>query len=283
MPSERVQRQIDELLREAEAAIRAADWERVRDRANAVIAMDTQNQDAKAFLDAAESSLGGPPRRRRAPEVEPQWETCQIEWGVTSQLLGSPAPFSKNYFWADVTSPAHGTHAGGSSPKFGVGFAHGLGMWLERGGRGTNWDDRLPSNDGNTVAAHRALVNMLLQDGWNPTEFRGGQWWEYSFRRRVRTEEDGWKVLETVRNGDAFWHHAYEGTSDDELSEEGQEAVQKGMMQKDGSGGWLIREDIVIEWEKEDGSALLSIVTLDHDGEHHRLAFHKESGTTAET
>jgi class 3 adenylate cyclase/Cdc6-like AAA superfamily ATPase len=53
MPSERVQRQIDRLLDEAEAAIARLDWDSVRDRSNAVLALDPGNADARTFLDAA--------------------------------------------------------------------------------------------------------------------------------------------------------------------------------------------------------------------------------------
>ncbi|HVO25099.1 MAG TPA: protein kinase, partial [Candidatus Margulisiibacteriota bacterium] len=53
MPSERVQRQIDRLLDEAEAAIARLDWQAVRERSNAVLALDPQNADARTFLDAA--------------------------------------------------------------------------------------------------------------------------------------------------------------------------------------------------------------------------------------
>jgi predicted ATPase/class 3 adenylate cyclase len=53
MPSERVQRQIDRLLDEAEAAIARLDWEAVRERSAAVLALDPENADARTFLDAA--------------------------------------------------------------------------------------------------------------------------------------------------------------------------------------------------------------------------------------
>jgi class 3 adenylate cyclase/tetratricopeptide (TPR) repeat protein len=53
MPSERVQRQIDRLLDEAEAAIACLDWDAVRARSNAVLALDPGNADARTFLDAA--------------------------------------------------------------------------------------------------------------------------------------------------------------------------------------------------------------------------------------
>ena len=53
MPSERVQRQLDALLDEAETAIRAEDWDTVQARCNAVLRLDPENEDARAYLEAA--------------------------------------------------------------------------------------------------------------------------------------------------------------------------------------------------------------------------------------
>src|SRR5437867_11462528 len=60
MPSERVQRQIDGLLDEAEAAVRALDWQAVRNRADAVLALDPENADARTFLGAAARAAAAP-------------------------------------------------------------------------------------------------------------------------------------------------------------------------------------------------------------------------------
>src|SRR5688500_20300644 len=54
MTSERVQRQIDRLLDEAEAAVAASDWDRVKDRVRNVLAFAPENQDALTYLAAAE-------------------------------------------------------------------------------------------------------------------------------------------------------------------------------------------------------------------------------------
>jgi predicted ATPase/class 3 adenylate cyclase len=54
MPTERVQRQIDRLLDETEAALAQLDWPEVRARADAVLALDPENEDARTFLAAAE-------------------------------------------------------------------------------------------------------------------------------------------------------------------------------------------------------------------------------------
>ncbi len=53
MPSERVQRQIDRLLDEAEAALSQREWTRVHELSQDVLALDPENGDARTFLDAA--------------------------------------------------------------------------------------------------------------------------------------------------------------------------------------------------------------------------------------
>jgi hypothetical protein len=57
MPSERVQRQIDRLLDEAEAAVAQADWALVQARCQQALILDPENADALAFLTAAERGL----------------------------------------------------------------------------------------------------------------------------------------------------------------------------------------------------------------------------------
>src|SRR5579884_1226581 len=59
MPGERVQRQIDRLLDEAEAAIAAGDWPLVQARGAQVLALDPGNADALAYRAAAERALAG--------------------------------------------------------------------------------------------------------------------------------------------------------------------------------------------------------------------------------
>ena len=61
MRSDRIQRQIERLLDEAEAAVSDVQWDVVRDRAQSVLAFDPDNSDALAFKAAAEraSTLTG--------------------------------------------------------------------------------------------------------------------------------------------------------------------------------------------------------------------------------
>ena len=58
MASERVQRQIDRLLDEAEEAISRFDWEAVRQVGQAVLAIDPMNADAITYLASADRALG---------------------------------------------------------------------------------------------------------------------------------------------------------------------------------------------------------------------------------
>ncbi|MDP6454358.1 MAG: serine/threonine-protein kinase, partial [SAR202 cluster bacterium] len=57
MVSERVQRQIERLLDEAEEAVARLDWDTVRARAQAVLAFDPENSDGLDFLAAAERAV----------------------------------------------------------------------------------------------------------------------------------------------------------------------------------------------------------------------------------
>ena len=59
MPTERIQRQIDRLLDNAEEALSRRDWEAVGDCAGDVMALDPENEDAAGFLEAAQRSSKG--------------------------------------------------------------------------------------------------------------------------------------------------------------------------------------------------------------------------------
>ena len=80
MPSERIQRQIDRLLDEAEAAATEKDWPRVADCARKVLAVDADNEDAVSFLSMAEGQ-----------ERPPQQETRQHVASSSKDAEPSPA------------------------------------------------------------------------------------------------------------------------------------------------------------------------------------------------
>src|SRR6266496_56911 len=75
MATERVQRHIDRLLTDAEDAIAASDWILARGRAHQVLALDPQNQDAAAYLAAADRATAetadAPPARGMVDRASP--------------------------------------------------------------------------------------------------------------------------------------------------------------------------------------------------------------------
>ena len=58
MLSDRLQRQVDRLLDQAEEAIGGRDWEAVREHADAVLGIDPENREAQAYLAAAARAVG---------------------------------------------------------------------------------------------------------------------------------------------------------------------------------------------------------------------------------
>ncbi|MCI0859064.1 MAG: protein kinase [Chloroflexi bacterium] len=67
MASNRLQRRLDILLDEADEALSRFDWEGVRQRAQAVLAIDPDNEEGGAFLASAERALGETASTREAP------------------------------------------------------------------------------------------------------------------------------------------------------------------------------------------------------------------------
>ena len=59
MATERLRRRIEHLLDEAEEAISQHDWDVVRGHAQSVLALDPDNPDGVALIEAAERATGG--------------------------------------------------------------------------------------------------------------------------------------------------------------------------------------------------------------------------------
>src|SRR6187455_1909058 len=76
VPSERVQRQIDRLLDEADQAMARLDWQMVRERALAVLTADPENADGKDYLAMAE---------RGSPATASSSAESSLNEGKTSQ------------------------------------------------------------------------------------------------------------------------------------------------------------------------------------------------------
>jgi serine/threonine protein kinase len=67
MASDRLQRQIDRLLDEADQAITEEDWSTVSSRARSVLAIDPENADGLAYLATADRAVGGTGPQSAAP------------------------------------------------------------------------------------------------------------------------------------------------------------------------------------------------------------------------
>jgi hypothetical protein len=177
MPSDRIQRQIEELLTEAESAIRTSDWSRVRDRANAVIALDGTHEDAVAYLKAAEANLTDSAAGAQPIHIvdEPgQWEMCRIEWEPRT-LLGTGIGY--HTFWANATSPTVGGYSAGRSPQFAMTAAFARGLDAPPDGR-----------DKHSVAMFNELRDRLVYYGWESAGSGDVYWWQERFRRLVTAE-----------------------------------------------------------------------------------------------
>lgn len=158
-----------------------------------------------------------------------------------------------------------GAYPAGCSPKFVPGFKHGLGQTLKQWSDYA-YDPRPPATDDNTLAAHKALVDLLLAEGWEPVVPRGQQWWQQSFRRRVRTEEEGWGIFITVpRWGDRYWLERSE--PEGEMGPFMMKGMSEGWIKKDASGHW-IKESFFIEGACENGAELVSNILAAPDGSH---------------
>ena len=70
MASERIQRHIERLPDEVDAVLAKLDWEAMRDRAQAVLALDRDSRDALSFLDAAGWALSGASNSATGPSSE---------------------------------------------------------------------------------------------------------------------------------------------------------------------------------------------------------------------
>jgi len=83
MPSERVQRQIDRLLDEAEEAISSQDWTAVADSARAALRLDPENPDALSYLAAAQRD----PSPGAAPPAPAAASRARLEQYIPKELL----------------------------------------------------------------------------------------------------------------------------------------------------------------------------------------------------
>ena len=93
MASERLQRQIERLLDEADEAISQEDWSTVASRARAVLRIDPGNGDALSYLAVAERDTDNPQSTQDNPAPPP----------VSNMVADQPTSFPSR--WASTSSP----------------------------------------------------------------------------------------------------------------------------------------------------------------------------------
>ena len=79
MASERIQRQIDRLLDQAEEAMGRLEWGTVRECARVVLGLDSTNSDALAFLGSVEHVLPGEPSVQEQPSPSSDTPTKELD------------------------------------------------------------------------------------------------------------------------------------------------------------------------------------------------------------
>ena len=113
---------------------------------------------AKFCLECGRPTRPGTPTEREGP----RWEYCEIVW---SKIRSVPATLQ---FWASAIGPK-GLYSAGASPEWSLFFG-----------------EPYPRRDRNSDRrAHEELIEMLLDDGWEPTGEKGEYWYEDRFRRRI--------------------------------------------------------------------------------------------------
>lgn len=150
----------------------------------------------------------GYPIQGTPPKAE-QWETCHIEWGSKTSFLGVPG--KEQYFFAQEESPFQVSCAG-SSDFFTPSISRLIGQMFIGFAAGPGAQDHRPApNDPNSQRAFTQLVTALIEDGWERQDIRGSGWWQHTFRRKFRPEEDGWLIVPFERKWNDYWYFDSEG------------------------------------------------------------------------
>ena len=98
MPSERVQRQIDAFLDQAEEALREGAWDRAMERVRAVLDADPDNADAITFSGMVDAARGA------ESETEPSSAPDSADSSPTDQ----PTSFANGRYEVHRKGVAHG-------------------------------------------------------------------------------------------------------------------------------------------------------------------------------
>jgi hypothetical protein len=103
MPSERIQRQIDQHLDAAEEASGRLDWPAVEDHAGAALALDPDNGDATVLLTAARQRLAAsiPSADRSAEDTKNAFQASPsrdpVQPGSQPEIANGGKPLQRNW------------------------------------------------------------------------------------------------------------------------------------------------------------------------------------------
>ena len=95
MASDRLQRQMERLLDEADQAITDEDWSTVASRARAVLRIDPENSDAISYLTISERDLGTP---ATPPPLDSAGPVSSVSHSTTPPVSQQPTTFSNGRY-----------------------------------------------------------------------------------------------------------------------------------------------------------------------------------------
>jgi len=152
MTEERIRRQIDILLSEAEIALRELDWDTVRRRFQAVLALDPANGDALAYARVGERQTGGRSAERLgfndAAELTPEPPHREIpRWEYSEEYV-------------DFTHTRGESDASGGRLRF---------YWNDMWGNNRDEERAWAEAWARVQPVLMARINSLAADGWQPT------------------------------------------------------------------------------------------------------------------
>lgn len=119
----------------------------------------------------------GKPQTQGLPADAPKSETCEINYKVTHDGLTG----TRGYFCVDAIGP-DGPYMANRSEEFSCGY--------------NTWTPGV-----NHAPRHKALVDSLVKDGWEPTGDRGEAWWQNRFRRTAAARKTGTVDLLLLKPG----------------------------------------------------------------------------------
>jgi hypothetical protein len=152
---------------------------------------------------------------------------------------------NRRYFWADANSPVLGKYPAGCSPEWGIG----------------GWQRLI---DFFLIFAD-ALVQLLLNDGWQAVPAPGPKWWQDTFRRPARDPENGWLPLISEPKWDGHWIPYRSADEEGDPPDWWDQALTAGAARSEPDGLW-VTEDFLVPMLVDEGFQLVNEFQAHGDG-----------------